>query len=134
MYTGDLGTWDARGFVTIVGRRDDMMITAGENIYPAQLEEILNSHPGISDCAVVGVPDKIRGESAAAYIVRADQSLDGIEISRFCDSHPMLPAYKKPRYYRFVDEIPMTATGKKMHYQLRETAAADLAAGRLIRL
>lgn len=134
MYTGDLGTWDARGFVTVVGRRDDMIITAGENIYPAQLEEILNSHPGISDCAVVGVPDKIRGQSAAAYIVRVDNSLDGIEISRFCDSHPMLSAYKKPRYYRFVDEIPMTATGKKMHYQLRETAAADLAAGRLIRL
>lgn len=134
MYTGDLGIWDKEGFITVVGRKDDMVISAGENIYPVQLEEALNSHPGIKDCAAVGVPDKTRGQSIAVYIVREDKMLKAEEISEFCDSHPMISAYKKPRYYRFVDELPMTATGKKMHYKLRETAGEDLKNGRLKRL
>lgn len=134
MYTGDLGTWDENGFVTVVGRKDDMIITAGENIYPAQLEEILNSHPEICDCAVVAVPDKIRGQSAVVYIVRENKKFSGKALSDFCDGHPMISAYKKPRYYRFIDEIPMTATGKKMHYLLREMAEKDLKEGKLKRL
>lgn len=134
MYTGDLGVWDKDGFITIVGRKDDMVISAGENIYPVQLEEAINGHPGIRDCAAVGVPDKTRGQSIAAYIVREDESLKAEEVSKFCDNHPMISAYKKPRYYRFVDELPMTATGKKMHYRLREKAVEDLKNGKLKRL
>lgn len=134
MYTGDLGTWDEKGFITVVGRKDDMIISAGENIYPVQLEEILNAHPGISDCVIVGVPDRTRGQSLAAYIVKENEALSGAEISQYCDEHPMISAYKKPRYYRFIDALPMTATGKKMHYKVREMALEDLKNGKLKRL
>jgi acyl-CoA synthetase (AMP-forming)/AMP-acid ligase II len=133
LYIGDLATWDADEYVTIVGRKDDMIITGGENVHPVQVEAILNEHPGVSDCAVVGVPDAQWGELVVAYVVRADGALDAAACEAHCHGHPMLAAYKRPRAYRFVDALPMTATGKKMHYQVRERARADAAAGVLER-
>ena len=72
LYIGDLATWDADEYVTIVGRKDDMIISGGENVHPTQVESVLNEHPGVADSAVVGVPDERWGELVVAYVVRAD--------------------------------------------------------------
>ncbi len=133
LYIGDLATWDAEGYVTIVGRKDDMIISGGENVHPVQVEAVLAEHPGVADCAVVGVPDERWGELVVAYVVRADAELDAAACEAHCHGHPMLAAYKRPRAYRFVDALPMTATGKKLHYRLREQAREDLDAGRFER-
>jgi acyl-CoA synthetase (AMP-forming)/AMP-acid ligase II len=133
LYIGDLATWDADGYVTIVGRKDDMIISGGENVHPTQVEAVLNEHPGISDSVVVGLPDPQWGELVVAYVVPVDSDLDAAACEAHCHGNPMLAGYKRPRAYRFIDEIPMTATGKKLHYQLREQARQDAAAGLLER-
>ena len=132
-YTHDVGTWDAGHYVTVRGRRDDMIVCMGEKIYPAQLEEVLCTHPKVADCMVAGVPDASRGESVAAYLIPADTSLTAKELARWCAANDDLSDYKCPRYYRFVTELPYNATGKKLHVQLKQQAAADLAAGLLER-
>ncbi len=134
MYTGDLGTWDKNRFVSIVGRKDDMIISGGENIYPVQVEEALNTHPKVVDCIVTSVPDKTRGEIVTAYVVRADETLTVGELEQFCKNNPMIANYKRPRYYRFVSEIPLNATGKKLHYKMKEIARGDLRNGLLVRV
>lgn len=133
MYTGDLATWDENQYVTIVGRKDDMIVSAGENIYPSQVEEILNQHPKVAASAVVGVRDRVREQAVTAYIVPADDSLTAADLKDYCAEHPMLSAYKSPRYYRFVEELPYTPTGKLMHYKVSEMAAEDLAEKKLVR-
>jgi acyl-CoA synthetase (AMP-forming)/AMP-acid ligase II len=133
LYTGDLATWDSGEYVTIVGRKDDMIISGGENVHPTQVEEVLNEHPGIRDSAVVGLPDPRWGELVVAYVVRTDSSLTAEGCDKHCQAHPMLAGFKRPRAYRFVAELPVTATGKKMHYKVREMAIADDAEGRLLR-
>jgi len=133
MYTGDLGTWDEKNFVTIVGRKDDMIISSGENIHPVQVEEILNEHPKVKESIVTGIPDELRGQALVAYVIKADPSLTAKELSAYCVNHPMLAHYKRPRYYRFVDELPFTATGKKMHFKVREMAIEDEKKGLLER-
>jgi len=134
LYTGDLATWDRDEYVTIVGRKDDMIISGGENVHPTQVEEVLNEHPGVRDSAVVGLPDPRWGELVVAYVVTADDGLTAEECDKHCQAHPMLATYKRPRAYRFVTDLPVTATGKKMHYKVREMAVADEAAGLFIRL
>ena len=129
LYTGDLGTWDSKQFVTVSGRKDDMIISGGENIYPPIIEEALNMHPKVAQSAVTGVPDAVRGEAVVAYIVPEDDSLTINELVDFCIDSDMLSGYKRPRYYRFVKELPMTATGKLQHYVVKEMAANDLELG-----
>ncbi len=133
LYIGDLATWDEQEFVTIVGRKDDMIISGGENVHPTQVEAVLTELDGVTDAAVVGVPDERWGELVVAYVVRADDALDAAALEAHCHGHPMLAAYKRPRAYRFVEALPMTATGKKVHYQVRAQAAEDAAAGLLER-
>jgi len=133
LYIGDLATWDEDEYVTIVGRKDDMIISGGENVHPTQVEAVLNEHPGVADCAVVGLPDERWGEIVVAYVVRADAALDAAACEAHCVGHPMLADYKRPRAYRFVDALPMTATGKKVHYQVRSQVAGDAEAGLLER-
>ncbi|HOA82617.1 MAG TPA: class I adenylate-forming enzyme family protein [Thermodesulfovibrio thiophilus] len=132
-YSGDLAIWNEQGYITIVSRKDDMIIEAGENIYPIQIEEVVQEHPKVMYCAVVAVPDEERGQVPVAYVVRKDDSLSVEELKKFISKHPMLPAYKRPRYWRFVDSLPITATGKKQHYKLREQAIDDLKKGLLLR-
>ena len=122
LYTGDVGTWDENEFVTISGRKDDMIVSAGENIYPTQIEAVLNDHPKVAESAVIGIPDKLRGEIVAAYVVPLDDSLTVEELKEYCTSSPMLYAYKWPKIYNIVPELPHTATGKLMHYKLRQQA------------
>jgi acyl-coenzyme A synthetase/AMP-(fatty) acid ligase len=125
LYIGDLGVWDQQEYVTVVGRKHDMIISGGENIHPVQVEAVINEHPKVKECIVVGVPDEVRGEAVVAYVIREDPSLGGKELSEHCNRHPMLARFKRPRYYRFVDDLPFTATGKKMHYRVREWAVTD---------
>lgn len=122
LYTGDVGTWDENEFVTVSGRRDDMIVSAGENIYPAQIEAVLNDHPKVAESAVIGVPDKLRGEVVAAYIVPKDPSLTVEELKDYCTHSPVLSSYKWPRNYHIVESLPHTATGKLMHFKLRSYA------------
>ncbi len=131
LYTNDLATWDGKGFITIVGRRDDMIISSGENIYPTEVEAVLAMNPKVKDCVVTSVPDKVRGQLVTAYIVPKDGALTVSELDDFCKESPYIANFKRPRYYRFVDSVPYTATGKKRHVEARENAAADLAKGLL---
>lgn len=133
LYTGDLGTWDEKEFVTVAGRKDDMIICSGENIYPPQIEEVLNMHPKVQESIVSSIPDKTRGEVLVAYIIPEDNSLTVKEMIDYCADHPNLSKYKCPRYYRFVEELPHTATGKKQHYKIKEQAKKDFEEGLLLR-
>jgi acyl-CoA synthetase (AMP-forming)/AMP-acid ligase II len=136
LYIGDLATWDEDEYVTIVGRKDDMIISGGENVHPTQVEAALEEHPGVASAAVVGLPDERWGELVVAYVVPESshaEPFDAAALERHTRDHPMLADFKRPRLYRFVDELPMTATGKKVHYRVRELAAADADAGRLIK-
>jgi len=131
MYTGDLATWDKNQYITISGRKDDMIISGGENIYPPIVEEALNLHPKVAQSAVTGIPDVTRGEAVVAYIVPADDTLTVGDLVEFCNGSDILSGYKRPRYYRFVKELPMTATGKLQHYLVKEMALTDQEQGRL---
>ncbi len=131
LYIGDLGKWNEDEFVTVVGRKDDMLISGGENIQPVQVEAALNEHPDVAECVVVGLPDERWGQLVVAYVVPKQPGLTAQEMDRFCKQHPMLASYKRPRLYRFVESLPMTATGKKVHYKLRANVKADHEAGLL---
>ncbi|MFJ3035511.1 class I adenylate-forming enzyme family protein [Curtobacterium pusillum] len=137
-YPGDLATWDEHERVTIVGRKDDMIISGGENVHPVQVEAALQEHPGVADSIVVGVPDERWGEVVTAYVVRApgrlpeDDTAAAAALEEWTGTHPGLARYKRPRRYRFVTELPYNATGKKVHYVAKATAADDQAAGLLI--
>lgn len=133
LYTKDVGTWDENHFITIAGRKDDMIICMGENIYPAQLEEVINLHPKVCDCMVTGVPDSSRGECVVAYIIPKDSTLTVQEMNHYCVNHDDLSVYKCPRYYIFVSSLPYNSTGKKQHILLKEMAQKDLQEGKLLR-
>lgn len=131
LYTGDLGTWNEQEYITIVSRKDDMLISGGENVYPVQVEEALNENPKVLDSVVVGLKDEKWGQVIVAYVVKKDPGLTALELNEYCLKHPMLSRFKRPRYYRFVDELPMTATGKKVHYKLADQVEADFKRGLL---
>ncbi|HVH06841.1 MAG TPA: long-chain fatty acid--CoA ligase [Myxococcota bacterium] len=119
LWSGDLATVDKEGCVYIQDRKKDMIITGGENVYPAEVEAVLARHPDVLECAVIGVPSERWGESGAAVVVaKAGASLGAEEILRFCDGK--LARYKLPRAVHFVDEIPRNPTGKVLKRVLRE--------------
>lgn len=132
-YTRDLGSWDESGCITVLGRRDDMIICMGENIYPAQVEEVISRHEKVKDCIVTGVADPARGQAVAAYVVPSDESLTVQELARHCAASQDLADYKCPRFYCLVSEIPYNATGKKRHQAIRAQALTDLKTGKLKR-
>ena len=134
IYTGDLATWDKNQYITILGRKDDMIISSGENIYPTEIEEVLNKNPKVKDCIVTSVPDKIRGQVVTAYVVRAGHSLKPEDLDQFCKDSPYIANFKRPRFYRFVEQIPRNATGKKLHVKIKEIAKDDLVNGLLYRV
>jgi len=111
LHTGDLGYRDEDGYFFIVGRKKEMIIRGGENIYPKEIEEVLYKHPGVMDAAVAGIPDKIWGEEVAAFIVpKEGVELKQSEIMEYCKEK--IANYKCPRMVFFWDELPKTATGK----------------------
>ncbi|SDF89526.1 AMP-binding protein [Paraburkholderia phenazinium] len=125
MHTGDLATIDADGYCNIVGRLKDMLIRGGENIYPREIEEFLFRHPKIQSVQVFGVPDAKYGEEVCAWIVlRAGEQASAEEIQDFCRGQ--IAHYKVPKYIRFVDELPMTVTGKVQKFVMRERMIQEL--------
>jgi len=133
LYSGDLATMDEEGYVRIVGRKKDMLITGGFNVYPAEIEEYLFTHPKVQNVSVVGVPDDVMGEVAIAYIIpREGVSIDPQEIVDYCAGK--IANFKVPRYVEIVDEFPMTQSGKIQKFRLREMAKEALKAGKLTKL
>ena len=121
LHSGDLGTMDTDGYVEITGRLKDMIIRGGENIYPAEIEAYLFTHPKIAQVSVFGVPDEFYGEEIMAWIeLHAGQQTSEEAIRAFCKKG--LAHFKTPRYIWFVDEFPMTVTGKLQKYRMREIA------------
>ena len=121
LHTGDLATIDEDGYVKITGRSKDIVIRGGENVYPREIEEFLYTHPEIADVQVYGVPDEKYGESIAAAVQkRAGSGLTEEDVREFCREN--IAHYKVPRYVDFVEEYPMTASGKIQKYKLREAA------------
>ncbi|MQA13242.1 MAG: long-chain-fatty-acid--CoA ligase [Pseudonocardiaceae bacterium] len=126
-HTGDMGTVDGEGFVSVVDRKKDMIVTGGENVYSREVEEVLYRHPGVAEVAVVGLPDEKWGENVCAVVVAAtDAPPLPEELTELCSRH--LASYKKPKVYRFIAELPKNASGKILKRQLRE-AAQPAAAG-----
>jgi long-chain acyl-CoA synthetase len=124
-YTGDTATWDEDGFITVQGRTDDMFVSGGENIFPQPIEEVLEKHPKVKECIVVGMPDEKWGQITVAYIIPKNGIPTVEELDKHCLDDPGLANYKRPRYYQFVDELPYTATGKKLRYKMKERASQE---------
>ncbi len=121
LHTGDLATVDEEGYYRITGRLKDMIIRGGENIYPREVEEFLYTHPKVLDVQIVGVPDAKYGEQVLACIrVKPHETLTEDEVRDYCEGK--IAHYKIPRYIQFVDEYPMTASGKIQKFKLREQA------------
>ncbi|MFA6822375.1 MAG: AMP-binding protein, partial [Geobacter sp.] len=125
LHTGDLAIMDENGYCKITGRIKQMIIRGGENIYPKEIEEYLYTHPKISDVQVYGVPDKKYGEQVmAAIILKKGMEMTEEEVKAFC--RDKIANYKIPKYVKFVDGYPMTASGKIQKFKLREMAIKEL--------
>jgi len=120
-HTGDIGTIDADGYVTIVDRKKDMIIRGGFNVYPREIEEVMMTHPAVALAAVIGVPDERHGEEIKAYVVRRPGvSLTEAELIAWC--REQMAAYKYPRQVEFRDALPVSATGKILKRELKSPA------------
>jgi acyl-CoA synthetase (AMP-forming)/AMP-acid ligase II len=119
--SGDVGRWDEDGYLYIVDRKKDMILTGGENVYPREVEEVLYQHPAVADAAVIGAPDPKWGEKVVAVICRRSD-VSGDELIAFCRER--IASYKKPRHVVFVDALPRNASGKVLKRELRDRIAA----------
>jgi fatty-acyl-CoA synthase len=126
MHTGDLATMDEDGYVQIVGRIKDMVIRGGENIYPKEIEEFLYTHPAIEEVQVTGIPDDKYGEELIAWVkLNPDvEPVTGDDLREFCKGK--IAHFKIPRNYKFVDEFPMTVTGKIQKFKMREISIDEM--------
>jgi long-chain acyl-CoA synthetase len=116
--TGDLARIDGDGYVYIVDRKKDMVVTGGYNVYCKEVEQVLVQHPDVADAAVVGVPDPVYGEAVAAFVeLRAGARASAESLQEHCRQH--LASYKKPRHVRFVQELPRNSLGKVLKEELR---------------
>ena len=118
--TGDIGVMDERGFVKIVDRKKDMILVSGFNVYPNEIEAVVAMHPGVLECAAVGVPDKKSGEAVRLYVVKKDEALTADALIKHCREH--LTGYKCPRDVEFRNELPKTNVGKILRRELRDEA------------
>ncbi|MDP2660315.1 MAG: AMP-binding protein, partial [Dehalococcoidia bacterium] len=119
LHTGDLATMDEEGYLYVVDRKKDIIISGGENISSREVEEAIYNHPAVLECAVIGVPDPKWGEAVAALVVlKPGQTATEVEIIEACQAN--LASYKKPRTVTFVDALPRTPMGKVIKEILRE--------------
>jgi long-chain acyl-CoA synthetase len=124
--TGDIATIDADGYVTIVDRKKDMILSGGYNIYSKEVEAALCAHPAVAQAAVVGVPDPVFGEAVAAYVVtRGGVAPSAQELTAWCSER--IAGYKKPKHYRFVQTLPENSTGKVLKRILRDQFLREVA-------
>jgi fatty-acyl-CoA synthase len=125
MHTGDLATMDDAGYVNIVGRIKDMIIRGGENVYPREIEEFLHTHAGVSEAQVIGVPSEKYGEEVMAWVkCKPGVRLTGEELTAHCTGK--ISTFKIPRHWKFVEEFPMTVTGKVQKFRMREISEQEL--------
>ena len=117
MRTGDIGIMDDQGFTRIVDRKKDMIIVSGFNVFPSELENVISTCPGVVECAAVGIPDSMQGETIKVFVVRNDPMLTEEVVSRFCQDQ--LTGYKRPKYIEFRDELPKSNVGKILRRDLR---------------
>lgn len=116
--SGDVGIMDARGYIKIVDRKKDMILVSGFNVYPNEVEEVVAAHPGVLECAVVGVPDANSGEAVMLFVVKKDPSLTKEALAAYC--HEELTGYKRPKYIEFRADLPKTNVGKILRRELRD--------------
>ncbi|HEY2745536.1 MAG TPA: AMP-binding protein [Polyangia bacterium] len=129
MHSGDLATMDERGYVNIVGRKKDMIIRGGENIYPREVEEFLHTHPAVAEAQVIGVPSEKYGEEVMAWVrLKSGARCSDGELAEHCKDR--IAKFKIPRYWKLVDAFPMTVTGKVQKFRMRELAVVELGLGR----
>jgi len=119
MHTGDIGRLDEEGYLYLLDRKHDMIVTGGENVYPREVEEAILAHPAVADAGVIGVPDERLGETVMAFVVlQAGESLTSDALTAHC--RRLIGGYKLPRRIEFVKSLPRTATGKVLKTELRE--------------
>ena len=123
--SGDIGVMDERGHIRIVDRKKDMIIVSGFNVYPNELEAVVAMHPGVLECAAVGVPDERSGEAVKLFVVRKNPALTEAELSAYCEQQ--LTGYKRPKYVEFRSELPKSNIGKILRRTLRESPAIEAA-------
>jgi long-chain acyl-CoA synthetase len=122
LHTGDLGKFDHDGFVIITGRKKELIISAGENIYPREIEDALAQHPKVKEVAVIGIKDDVRGEVPKAFVILKDGgAVDEKELRAFCREN--LANYKVPKYFELVTDLPRTPTGKVLKRMLSAAVA-----------
>jgi fatty-acyl-CoA synthase len=125
LHSGDLGVMDGDGYVRITGRLKEMIIRGGENVYPAEIEAYLSTHPKVAQVAVFGIPDERWGEEIGAWVqLHEGESADAEELRAYAADG--LAHYKVPRYLRIVEEFPMTVTGKVQKFRIREMVEREL--------
>jgi acyl-CoA synthetase (AMP-forming)/AMP-acid ligase II len=117
VHTGDLGTFDEEGFLSVVGRRKEVIRSAGESIFPAEIERVLLAHPDVREASVLGIPDDHWGEAVVAVIVPRDGAcLDADAVLAHVRQH--LAGYKKPKHVCFLPQLPRTAASQQVHKPL----------------
>lgn len=127
-YSGDLGRFDDEGFLYIVGRNKDMMISGGFNVYAREVEDAVQAHPAVAEVAVLGLPDAKLGEVVAAFVVRRPgQAIEADALARHCAE--LIAGYKKPRVIEFVDALPRNHAGKVTENDLRDAYLARHSTG-----
>jgi fatty-acyl-CoA synthase len=125
LHSGDIGVFDADGYLSVTGRLKDMIIRGGENVYPKEVEDFLLTMPGILDVQVVGVASRKYGEEIGAFIRRkGEATITEDDVKDFCRGK--IARYKVPRYVHFIDAFPMTASGKIQKFKLRDLATREL--------
>ena len=118
--SGDIGVMDKRGYVKIVDRKKDMVLVSGFNVYPTEIEQVVNLHPGVLECAAVGVPDDRSGETIKLFVVKRDPALSEEDLAAYCRDN--FTAYKRPKYIEFRDDLPKSNVGKILRRELRVRA------------
>jgi len=115
--SGDIGVMDAAGYIRIVDRKKDMILVSGFNVYPNELEQVVNLHPAVLECAAVGVPDEKSGEAVKLFVVKGEGAVSEDELAAYCRDN--FTAYKRPKYIEFRDELPKSNVGKILRRELR---------------
>ena len=123
--SGDVGQMDPRGYIKIVDRKKDMIIVSGFKIFPNEVEGIVAAHPGVLECAVIGVPDEKSGEAVMLFVVKKDPALTKEDLAAYCAKE--LTGYKRPKYIEFRTELPKTNVGKILRRELRDTVVKKAA-------
>ena len=119
--SGDIGIMDEQGYVRIVDRKKDMILVSGFNVYPNEIEQVVNLHPGVLECAAIGVPDERSGEAVKLFVIRRDPALAEEDIAAYCREN--FTAYKRPKTIEFRDELPKSNVGKILRRELRSPAS-----------